>query len=86
MKASLQLEVEALLLVLQDDGADPPEEVGVVVGDPCFSSISALHYAIKCVLLDNNVHFKNVVVIYMGFWAVLIFKLPLFLILLTSKS
>ena len=54
MKASLQLEVEALLLVLQDDGADPPEEVGVVVGDPCFSSISALQYAIKCVLLDNN--------------------------------
>ena len=42
MEASLQLQVEALPLLLQDDGADPAEEVGVVVGDPGLGSIAAL--------------------------------------------
>ena len=42
VKASLQLQVEALPLVLQHDGADPSEEVGVVVGDPGLGSVATL--------------------------------------------
>jgi hypothetical protein len=42
VEAAFQLQVEALLLLLEDDGSNPAQEVGVVVADPSFGSVAAL--------------------------------------------